>query len=423
MLPLAILLQLAVTNSMPQVTLAEALRRATALDPGYVAALGRVDNAEWGRRAARLVFILPAVSARVDATKYSTSFFNIGTGTPQSTSVTAELDAQYELLSLRKLADLSRTGAQLRSAEAGEVKARFSAALFTESDYYAVLANEELSRVAAERVSRAEEQLVVARARVVSGAAVQTDSLQLMLELSRARVEQLRQDAALRVARLQLGRRVGEAGPVDAAPLDASPAPPLPLTLPELVQAALETGPEYQAARADEIATAAALRGQRGTYLPQLNLSASHVRFDDHFFPNARAVSSITLGVSLPIWNNGQREIAVTQARVNRDVSRAIRADLQLAAQRDVTEAYEAYNTARATTDLSETSQTVAQENFRVQQSRYRAGATTILDLLDAQLSLTQAQADLVRSRYANRLALAGLEAILGTRLFPTPAT
>lgn len=423
MLPLAILLQLAVADSLPQVTLSEALRRATALDPGYVAALGRVDNAEWGRRAARLVFILPALSARVDATKYSTSFFNIGTGQPQSTSVTAELDAQYELLSLRKLADLSRTGAQLRSAAAGEVKARFSAALFTESDYYAVLAGQELSRVATERVRRAEEQLVVARARVTSGAAVQTDSLQLLLELSRARVEQLRQDAALRVARLQLGRRVGEAGPVDAAPLDTVPAPPLPVTLPELVQTALETGPEYQAAKADEIAAAAVLRGQRGTYLPQLNLSATHIRFDDHFFPNARGVSSISLGVSLPIWNNGQREIAVTQARVNRDVSRALRADLQLAAQRDVTEAYEAYNTARATTDLSETSLTVARENYRVQQSRYRAGATTILDLLDAQLSLTQAQADLVRSRYANRLALAGLEAILGARLFPTPAT
>jgi len=60
----------------------------------------------------------------------------------------------------------------------------------------------------------------------------------------------------------------------------------------------------------------------------------------------------------------------------------------------------------------------VAQENYRVQESRYRAGATTILDVLDAQLRLTQAEADLVQSRYAARLALAGLEAILGHRLF-----
>jgi outer membrane protein TolC len=53
-----------------------------------------------------------------------------------------------------------------------------------------------------------------------------------------------------------------------------------------------------------------------------------------------------------------------------------------------------------------------------VQQARYRAGASTILDLLDAQSALTQAQAELVQARYAARLALAGLEAILGRRLF-----
>jgi len=61
----------------------------------------------------------------------------------------------------------------------------------------------------------------------------------------------------------------------------------------------------------------------------------------------------------------------------------------------------------------------VARENYRVQRSRYEAGAAAILDLLDAQLRLTQAEADLVQARYASRLALAGLEAILGRGLFP----
>jgi len=61
----------------------------------------------------------------------------------------------------------------------------------------------------------------------------------------------------------------------------------------------------------------------------------------------------------------------------------------------------------------------VARENFRVQQSRYRAGATTILDLLKGQSDLDDAEAVLVQARYATRLALAGLETILGRRLFP----
>jgi outer membrane protein len=247
---------------------------------------------------------------------------------------------------------------------------------------------------------------------------VQSDSLQLVLELTQARTDQLRRDASLRVSRLQLGRRIGEPGPVDAEPVDTTPAPDLPLGVDEAVQLAVTQGPQYRAARASERAASALLKGQRGQYLPRMTLIGTHSRFDDSFFPSARNVSAISLNVSLPIWDDGRRELAISQARVNRDVSRAIRDDLERAARPDVTAAFEAYVTAQATTGLSGTGVFVARENYRVQESRYRAGSTTILDVLDAQIRLTQSEADLVQSRYAARLALAGLEAILGHRLF-----
>jgi outer membrane protein TolC len=406
------------TVAPPRVTLDQAINRATGLDATYVRALGQVDNAEWGRRAALAVFVLPSLTASLDATKYSTEFFNIGTNRNQAEAVNATLEARYDLFNARKFTDLGRTRAELESAQAGELEQRFRTALLVESDYYAVLQNQELSRVAADRTRRADEGLGIARARVVSGAAVQSDSLQLVLELTQARTDQLRRDAALRVSRLQLGRRIGEAGPVDAEPVDTAVAPELPLSVDEAVQLAVTQGPQYRAARASERAAAAFLKGQRGQYLPRITLIGTHLRFDDSFFPSARNVSAISLNVSLPIWDDGRRELAVSQARVNRDVSRAIRDDLERAARPDVTAAFEAYVTARATTELSSTGVLVARENYRVQESRYRAGSTTILDVLDAQIRLTQSEADLVQSRYATRLALAGLEAILGHRLF-----
>jgi outer membrane protein TolC len=406
------------TVAPPRVTLDQAINRATRLDPNYVRALGQVDNAEWGRRAALAVFVLPSLTASLDATKYSTEFFNIGTNRNQAEAVNATLEARYDLFNARKFTDLGRTRAELESAQAGELEQRFRTALLVESDYYAVLQNQELSRVAADRTRRADEGLGIARARVVSGAAVQSDSLQLVLELTQARTDQLRRDAALRVSRLQLGRRIGEAGPVDAEPVDPAVAPELPLSVDEAVQLAVTQGPQYRAARASERAAAAFLKGQRGQYLPRITLIGTHLRFDDSFFPSARNVSAISLNVSLPIWDDGRRELAVSQARVNRDVSRAIRDDLERAARPDVTAAFEAYVTARATTELSSTGVLVARENYRVQESRYRAGSTTILDVLDAQIRLTQSEADLVQSRYATRLALAGREAILGHRLF-----
>ena len=74
----------AAQDSLPVVTLAEAIERSARLDPDYVQALGQVDNAVWGRRVARLAFVLPSVTLSTDLSKYSSAFFNIGTGEPQS---------------------------------------------------------------------------------------------------------------------------------------------------------------------------------------------------------------------------------------------------------------------------------------------------------------------------------------------------
>ena len=406
-------------DSIPRVTLAEAVRLSSRFDPDYVRAVGQIDNAEWGRRAAMLAFFVPSVNLGLDETKYSQSFFNpADPSNPTSTLVVARASANYEIFSLRKFTELSRSKAEIASAEAGELEQRFNAALETESSYYDVLVNQELSRVNRERAQRAREGLAVARARVSSGAAVQTDSLQLVLELVRAQVDSLRQHNALRTAQLELGRRVGAAGPVDATPLDTLPAAPLPVSLPQALQIALDQGPQYRVARANESSAEAALRAQRGEYLPVLSVGGLHQRYDTRLFPGASNISSVTFSVSFPLWNNGQREIEVSRARVNRDVFRAIRGDLERVVRRDVTASYDGYEVSTAAVELALVAVNVASQTYRMQELRYRSGASTILDLLDSQVDLAEAEAGLVQARYLNRLALAQLEAILGRRLF-----
>lgn len=416
--------QVATSDSIPRVTLEEALRAAARLDPNYVAALGEVDNAEWSRRAAWSVFVLPSVSIQTSLTKFSNQGFNIGTGSLATQIVQGTIDARYDLFQGgAKLFELSRARAEVESARASELEARFNTAVLTESDYYDVLAQKELTRVAAERVRRADEQLAVARARVVSGAAVRTDSLQLLLELTRARVDLLRQGASLAVAQVQLGRRIGIAGPVDAVPLDTDPAPELPISQDSAVAEAAARGPVYLVAEAEERAASAAFKAEWGGFLPQVTLFGQYQGFDEAFLPNAFTRTVWGFQVSLPVWNGGQREIALTRARTSRDAARAAMRDARLAVQRDAIEAYQNYLTARASTELAQQSVVVARENLDVQNNRYRAGATTILDLLAGQVALSEAEAGLVQARYATRLALAGLEAIIGRRLFTDKGT
>ena len=276
------------------------------------------------------------------------------------------------------------------------------------------------SQVARRRMERAESQLAVSRSRVLSGAAVQTDSLQVVLELMRARVDLLREEAGLDVARAELGRRVGRSVAVDAAGADTLPAPALPISLADAVQIALEQSPEIRTAEAQARSSAAIVRARKSYYLPWVTLTGTAAAYDDKFWPTATDRSSGTITISLPIWNNGLREIALTQAKVNHDVDLAIRDDLQRGALADVTRSYSAYQTAAEAAIIAAEAVIVARENYRVQETRYRAGAVDIIEFLNGQVDLADAEAGLVQARYATKLALAGLEVILGRRLFPS---
>jgi len=102
--------------------------------------------------------------------------------------------------------------------------------------------------------------------------------------------------------------------------------------------------------------------------------------------------------------DQGVREAGVVSARASVDSARAARADLERGSVQDVTSAYEAYNTARATVDMQRVSVLVARENLRVSSLRYRTGAENILNLLTAQVSLTQAESiSCLREKHAAR--------------------
>ncbi|MEZ4455826.1 MAG: TolC family protein [Gemmatimonadales bacterium] len=138
-----------VQDSVPRISLADAIERATRLDPNYVRAIGQVGSAEWARTSARSAFVLPSLSVGSDLSKYSVEIFNTGTGQRATSIVTARADARFELFTGgRKLADLKRLGTELEGAR---VEARREAVPHGprhRAHYYEVLAGRELLDVA-----------------------------------------------------------------------------------------------------------------------------------------------------------------------------------------------------------------------------------------------------------------------------------
>ena len=411
------------SDSVPVVTLAEARSRAAAVDPNAIAARSRIETAVSERRAAVANLLTPNLRAATSYTHFSDPFFNFGTGSISPNATSATLDASYSLLGTGKFGDLRRSRASVESALSGETVARFRTALETDAAYFAVLADRELSRVAAERLRRAQEQFAIARVRVIAGEAIASDSLRLLLEVSRARLAIISRDSAVVASRLRLGRRIGLNGPADAAPLDSAKPPPLPMSQEEAIAEMRRRGPDIEAARADERSARAVLSAERERYLPEISLGATMGAYDSELFPSALRRNQFAVTVALPLWNGGERELAVARARADRVVARATRADRERGAGEVIAQAYHGYLTSRAGIDLALVGVAAATENYRVQRARYREGATTILDLLEGQVALSEAQAALIQTRYSAHLALAQIEALLGRRIYDPSST
>ena len=406
------------TAAAPVVTLPEARQRALGVDPVAVEATSNIRTAEWTRRSAMLDLIAPRLSGNVNYIRFSEPFFNFGTGQITPNAASAQLEISWVVLGAGKFGIVKATKAGLASAEANELATRFESTLGTDAAYFAVLAQRELRRVAADRVARAQEQLAVARVRVAAGEVISSDSLQLLLEVNRAQLTLLIRDSALVASRLHLGTRVGLSGPADAAPVDSAPPPPLPFTETQAAAELRERGPDVEAARAQERSADARVGAAKERYLPALTLTGTTGAYDDQLFPNALKRSQLSVGLSLPFWDGGQREVVLARAQAERNVARAVRDERERSAGERIAQAYLGYETARAGIELARVGVAAATETYRVQRARYGEGATTILDLLEAQVSLSEAEAALVQSRFNARLALSQIEALLGRRVF-----
>ena len=405
-------------ENIATVTLADARERALAINPAGVAARGAVDVAGWQRRSALTDLLTPNITANSSYATYSDPFMNPGTGNISGQATSATLQASYTIFGGGKFAAVKSARASLNRAAAGETAATFNIMLATDAAYYSVLADQELMRVAQARLERAQEQLSVARSRAQAGYAIATDSLRLVIEVNKAKLELLRRDSALVVSRLRLGRTIGATAAVDAAAIDSAAPAGLPFTQEAAIAELRTGGPSLIVARADEQNAQAALAFQREAYLPAITLSAQTGAYDSELFGSQLSRSQFQVNVSLPIWNGGHREVSVARARADRDVAKAQREETERQAAEAMAGAYNGYHTARSATELAQVGIVAATENYRVQRARYREGSTTILDLLEAQVQLSEAESALVQSRYAARLALAQVEALLGRRVF-----
>jgi outer membrane protein TolC len=156
-------------------------------------------------------------------------------------------------------------------------------------------------------------------------------------------------------------------------------------------------------------------RAQQGSAYPQLVLSASELYASPnprYIPPNRQLRNSWEVGASL-VWHVNDSIAGSYGARGAAAEVARLRADL--AAQEDevrmdVVSAFQTFQAAHAVTRACRARLKAAEEAYRLRLATYRVGAGVIVDLMDADLSVSQARLALASAAINARAALATLK-------------
>jgi len=414
---LTILFAAPVAAQRVEVTLQEAVRRALGVQPAMVQARGDQRNAGASSRSAFGAF-LPSVTTGASAARSNVGRIDATTGrpVPPEYSYTGSLNLSLQLFDgFQRFANLKAASATSNAADAGAVNQRFQITLATKQAFYNAIANEELVRVADAQVRRARQQLQISIDKLHAGSATRSDSLRSTVEYGNARIALLQAQANLATAEANLGRQIGVDALVRAIPDTTLPAVP---DTADLRRTALESSPAVEQAQAQASAARAQVWSVRAQYWPSLIVSYSNNR-QGTGSPNFPLFSGYPwrFGVSWTVFNGFSREASQVSASVNRDVADARAADTRRQVNALITQNLAALSTAVEQINIAKDNLAAATEDLRVQNERYRVGAATILDLLTSQAALTQAEVNVVQTRFNYLIARAQVEAVVGRTL------
>ncbi len=179
-----------------------------------------------------------------------------------------------------------------------------------------------------------------------------------------------------------------------------------------LLPEAFARRPEYRQIKARLEQAEQTVKQQFRNFFPSITASGT--------YGSARADMNeiYNYGVQLnwTIFDGGGKIALYKQAQAQRDAAQARVRDTELIIWQQVEQAYNTAIQSEEAIGAATKGVESADENFRLSQGRFDAGVANIIELTDAQLALTTAQATLVQALATYRIAIAQLERFLGRR-------
>ncbi len=400
-------------------TLEEAFAKTYASNPTLISARAGVRAVDEGVPAAR-AGMRPNVDVVGTVGVTDTSINGAPAGStrePRSVALSAS----------QVLYDGGRTWNRIDSAVAGVDSARAalesveqSVLLQAVNAYMNVRRDQQFVALAQNNVRVITEQLRAAEDRFAVGEVTRTDVSQARARLAQSQASLAAQEGALAQSFQLYGRVVG-APPGELAP--PPPLPPLPVTLAEAVQEALDRHPDVRSARFDEAQARSDIATAQGALLPTVTLSGSVSYGEDQSstLSNGVTTAQVQLQARIPLYQGGAEYAEIRRTQAVQSQRMAQIHETARAIQEQVENAWTSLMTARITIRAARAQVAAAQLAFEGVTEEAKLGARTTLDVLDAEQELLDARTNVVsaeRDEYVaaysvlsavGRLTVAGL--------------
>ncbi len=413
------------------ITLEDSLKQARKADAHYQAAINDAKAAQEDRAQARNA-ILPAVSYT------SQALLTEGNGGRTSVGRFVTNDGVHVYRSWGGVhEDLSPTnylGAGYRQAAAGaaiarartEIAKRGLTVAVTRS-YYAMAVAQRKYATAQTGLDTAKHFFDITQDAERVGQVAHSDVLQA--EIQYRQQEQFFEDAKLTMesSRLDLAALIFPTLNENFSIVDDLDSPVALPPFPEAERMAANQNPDVRVAVGTLHGANAGVKAAKGAFLPAFFMDADYGIEANDFALHSRNVEEkaagvlpnlgyfITVGVNVPVWDWGTLRSKVHQAEFKRDQARV---DLSQAQRQLLSTLYSSYNEAAvAHTSVEQSRHTadLAAESLRLINLRYKAGASTALEVVTAENTLTQARNSYDDAEVRYRVALADLQTVTGS--------
>ena len=288
--------------------------------------------------------------------------------------------------------------------------------------YFNYLKAMQLLGVARSNLMSSQQQLTLVQQQFDLGSAKKTDLLKAEVRFGQARVDVITNDASVKSAYRDLKNSMGVTRINDDFTISEVEKPleiiPEFETGFELLQ---KFNPSVKAKQYQIVTAKLSTKIAKGSRMPNISISASAFgtaeslseAVSNSYGDNQRTNTS--LSISLPLYSGNTISARIQKAKiaVNKQESEYLTQLEDLSVQlKDLIDQLQNFN---EIIPINETVLESAEEDLKLSQVRYSQGSTTILEVLNAQVSVVQAKSSLVRSKYDAFIQQANLKALLGT--------